>query len=302
MTDPQVTTKESSSQRHGGAVIAVTRPPEELVDLTVAFCGGGPLAAQTRRIIEILSLLWSRSSDEKFEAGLANWVSFVEQNDELATCFRASWQTMFTELNSVSFFGESGVPVESALLPETTRRLFQRLLPSAREESDAARIFTAVFASPRSVKRFLELDPEIFARLIAIFWDPRGFEVFPSVREGIHEALRLLASRVAGRGSSPGVRQRSTTRDVEESPFYRLIFATEKFIHPDPTEPISGRREKWLETVYACRGELALVRIHMEDAGVSTGLVFDMSVMDAALDRMELLAALLARSTDKVKA
>jgi len=88
--------------------------------------------------------------------------------------------------------------------------------------------------------RFLELDPEIFARLIAIFWDPRGFEVFPTVREGIQEALRLLASRVAGRGSFPGVRQRSTTRGVEESPFYRLIFATEKFIEPPTTEALGA--------------------------------------------------------------
>lgn len=304
--DPQVTTPEPTDKLPAdklqpGAIVPVIRPPEDLVDLTVAFCSGGPLVAQTRRIVEIFSLLWSRSSDEKFCAGLANWVGFVEQNAELETRFRAAWQKMLAELNSVSFFGESGVPAQNALLPETTRRLFQRLLPSAREETDAARIFSAVFASPRAVKRFLELNPEIFARLMGIFWDPRGFEAFPSVRNGIREALRLLAARVAGRGSSPGVRQRSTTSDVEESPFYRLIFATEKFIEPPTTEPLGAHKEHWLEAVYACRGELALVRIHMEDAGVSTGLVFDLSVMDAALDRMELLAAVLARSTDKVK-
>jgi len=298
--DPQVTTREPTGHQPG--VMVAIRPPEELIDLTVAFCAGGPLAAQTRRIVEILSLLWGRSSDEKFSTELANWVGFIEQNAELQTRFRVAWQKMLAELNSVSFFGEAGVPVQNALLPETTRRLFQRLLPSAREETDTARIFTAVFASPRAVKRFLELSPEIFARLMGIFWDPSGFEAFPSVREGIREALRLLASRVAGRGSFPGIRERSTTRGVEESPFYRLVFATEKFIEPPTGEPLGAHREKWLESVYACRGELALVRIHMEDAGVSTGLVFDLSVMDAALDRMELLAALLARSTDKVKA
>jgi site-specific recombinase len=300
--DQQVTTRESTTKHHRGPIGTGSRPPEELIDVTVAFCGSGPLSAQTRRIIQIFSLLWNGSSDRKFTEGLANWVSFIEENAELQTRFRAAWQKMLAELNSVSFFVEPGVPTQNALLPEATRRLFQRLLPSAREQTDAARIFTAVFASPRAVHRFLELDPEIFARLIAIFWDPRGFEVFPTVREGIQEALRLLASRVAGRGSFPGVRQRSTTRGVEESPFYRLIFATEKFIEPPTTEALGAHKERWLEAVYACRGELALVRIHMEDAGVSTGLVFDLSVMDAALDRMELLAALLARSTDKVKA
>ena len=139
--NPQVTTRESTSQQPG--VVVVIRPPEDLVDLTVAFCSGGPLAAQTRRIVEIFSLLWSRSSDQKFCAELANWVGFVEQNAELQARFRAAWQKMLAELNSVSFFGESGVPAQNALLPETTRRLFQRLLPSAREETDAARIFTA---------------------------------------------------------------------------------------------------------------------------------------------------------------
>lgn len=300
--NPHVKTREPASEQPEPAVVVTGRPPEELIDVTVAFCGGGPVASQARRIILIFSLLWKRSSDQKFAAGLATWVAFVESNAELLSRFRASWQAMLAELNWVSFFGEAGVPAQNALLPETTRRLFQRLLPSAREESDASRIFTAVFASPKAVKRFLELDPEIFGRLIAIFWDQRGFEAFLSVRDGIQEALRLLAARVAGRGSSPGVRQRSTTREVEESPFYRLIFATEKFIEPPGAEPLGTHRERWLEAVYACRGELALVRIHMEDAGVSTGLVFDLSVMDAALDRMELLAAVLARSTEKIKA
>jgi len=305
--EPTVTTRQSSGAApgggsSGGAAEGGARPPEELLDLTVAFCGGGPLASQTRRITEIFSLLWKPSLDGKFTAGLAAWVGFVEEHAELRSRFRAAWQAMVAELNSVSFFGEAGVPAQNALLPEATRRLFRRLLPSAREETDAARIFTPLFASPRAAKRFLDLDAKIFDRLIAIFWDEGELEAFPSVRDGIYDAMRLLAARVAGRGSSPGVRQRSTTREVEESPFYRLIFATEKFIQPDPGAPAGGRRERWLESVYACRGELALVRIHMEDAGVSTGLVFDLSVMDAALDRMELLATLLSRSTDKPQA
>ncbi len=297
----QVTSQDSpvagppGSGEQGRKSAGAGRPPEALIDLTVAFCGGGPLGPQTRRITEIFSLLWNGSSDWQFAVGLELWVSFVEKHAELRERFRASWEAMLTELNSVSFFGEAGLPSQNALIPEMTRRFFQRLLPAAREETDAARIFTPVFGSPRAVHRFLEIDAKMFARLAAIFWDPRGLDAFPSIRVGIHEAMRLLASRVAGRGSSPGVRQRATTRDVEETPFYRLIFATEKFIEPDPGTSAAERKERWLEAVFACRGELALVRIHMEDAGVSTGLVFDLSVMDAALDRMELLAAVLAR-------
>jgi site-specific recombinase len=60
--------------------------------------------------------------------------------------------------------------------------------------------------------------------------------------------------------------------------------------------------ERWLNAVFACRGELAIVRIHMEDAGVNAPLVFDLSAMDTALDRMEMLAATLVERGGKALA
>jgi site-specific recombinase len=102
-----------------------------------------------------------------------------------------------------------------------------------------------------------------------------------------------------GRGTSAVVRPRSTTQQVERSPFYLLIFATEAFLGSDASDPPHSRFERWLESILACRGELALIRLHMEDTGVSTAMVFDLSSMDAALDRMEMLAATLVESAGK---
>jgi site-specific recombinase len=102
-----------------------------------------------------------------------------------------------------------------------------------------------------------------------------------------------------GRGTSAAVRPRSTTQQVEQSPFYLLIFATEAFLGADASDPRNRRFERWLESILACRGELALIRLHMEDAGVSVAMVFDLSSMDAALDRMEMLAATLVESAGK---
>jgi site-specific recombinase len=116
----------------------------------------------------------------------------------------------------------------------------------------------------------------------------------------------LLAARVSARGTSRAVRQRSATKTVEESPSYALVLATEKFIDCEhaarPGECPAECMERWLNAVFACRGELAIVRIHMEDAGVNAPLVFDLSAMDTALDRMEMLAATLVESSGKVLA
>jgi len=274
-----------------------SRATAELIELTKAFCAADTLPAQTQSITRLFSAIWKRSNDQAFTAGLVAWVEVLEQDAELRSRLQKSWHAMVAQLDSVSFFAESGLPAQKALLAETTRRIFERLLPSAREETDTARIFAVTFTSQRAADRFVGIDGELFARLAAILWDPQGLAAFPQVRDGLHQALCLLAARVAGCGTSAAVRQRSAVEQVEESPFYRIVFMTEKFVRPETQEPAVDRFEHWMEAIYACRGELALVRLHMEDAGVSTALVYDLSTMDAALNRMELLAAALVDST-----
>ncbi len=265
---------------------------------TEAFCAATTYPAQARLLVELFASIWMQPSESVFESALTHWMNLLEEDADLRARFQQRWHAVLAALDSVSFFAETGIPAQHALLPETTRRIFQRLLPTAREDTDTARLFAAIFASPRTAQRFIELDDSLFDRMAAILWDAQELEAFPRVSDGLHQALCLLAARVAGRGTTAAVRLRAATKQVEESPFYCLVFATEKFVRPpENNEAPCDRHERWMEAIYACRGELALVRIHMEDAGVSTSLVFDLSTMDAALDRMEMLAATLVEHT-----
>ena len=284
-----------------GSGAAQTVSPAEIVlrGRTVAFCEATNFWDQTTLLIELFAGIWLPSSDRAFQLALTRWITMLEQDPDLRTRFQKAWQSTVASLDSVGLFAEAGLPAQQALLTETIRRVFRRILPMAREEADAGRLFASVFASARAVERFLDMDEVMFTRLAAILWDAQGFAAFPQVRECLHQGLRLLAARVMGRGTSAAVRPRSTTKQVEESPFYLLIFATEKLLEPEASESPSSRFERWLDAVFACRGELALIRLHMEDAGVSTAMVFDLSSMDAALDRMEMLAATLVESAGK---
>ncbi len=266
---------------------------------TNAFCAATTFHHQATRLIELFAGIWLPPSDRVFQFALTHWITMLEQDPELRTRFQKTWQSTVASLDSVGLFAEAGLPAQQALLTETIRRVFRRFLPMAREEADTGRLFASVFASPRAVQRFLDMDRELFTRLAAILWDEHGLAAFPQVRGCLHQALRLLAARVMGRGTSAVVRPRSTTQQVERSPFYLLIFATEEFLRPEASDRPNSRFECWLEAIFACRGELALIRLHMEDAGVSTAIVFDLSSMDAALDRMEMLAATLVESTAK---
>ncbi len=266
---------------------------------TEAFCVATALCSQTDRFVGLFSVIWQQHSNLAFESALLCWIDILDQDADLRSRFQQTWKAMLGSLDSVSLFAEAGLPAQQALLPEITSRLFERLLPATRDDNDAIRIFAPIFASPRAVQRFLDIDPALFMRLAAILWDQRGLSAFPHLHEDIHQALRLLAARVSARGTSTAVRQRSAPAPVEQSPFYAFVFATENFIKSEGSEPPAARIERWLNAVYACRGELALVRLHMEDAGVSAALVFDLSAMDESLDRMELIAEALVEHLRK---
>jgi site-specific recombinase len=253
---------------------------------TESFASATTLSIQTQRATQLFAYIWTRPTDHAFIASLRRWIRLLERDRELRARFDASWLSMLGELDSVQLFADAGLPVRNALLPEAFRRLFQRMLPSAREDSDTARLFTAIFSTPKSVERFLDLDKAIFARFARILWPKGEIAAELHVEDDILQALSLLATRIAGRGVTAAVRQRATTHEVEDSPFYKLIFATKTFLHSS-----ERRLQPWVDAVHACRIELIHVHEQMETAGVSTTLVFDLTSMDASLDRMQLLAA-----------
>jgi site-specific recombinase len=119
------------------------------------------------------------------------------------------------------------------------------------------------------------------------------------MRNDQHQALCLLAARVAGRGATPAIRHRSTTSQVEQSPFYRIVFATEDFVRAESSDVQRTHLQAWGEAIQGCREELVQVHSHMEEAGVSTTLVFDVTSIEGALDRMKLIAAALVEPAGK---
>ena len=293
-------------QRGPGAAEAALRTKAELRQQTEAFCGATTLASQTNRLIDLFSGIFQQNSERVFQSRLRCWVDMMEEDADLRFRVQQAFRSTLGTLDSISLLAEAGIPAQHELFREITSRLFQRWLPPPRDEDDTARLFAAVFCSARGVERFLEMDAAMFARLAANLWSSEGLAAYPRLHQDLHEALRLLAARVSARGTSRAVRQRSETRTVEESPAYALVPATEGFIACEhaarPGDCPADCMERWLNAVFACRGELAIVRIHMEDAGVNAPLVFDLSAMDTALDRMEMVAATLVESSGKVLA
>lgn len=274
------------------------RAHDELFVLTQSFCDADSAVARTRRATSLFAYIWESTRERIFVVRLLRWIRLMEQDRELNAAFRKNWNAMLLELDSVALFAEAGLPGRHALIPELVGRVFKRLLPSAREESDSGRIFADVFSTPDAVERFVGQQGFVFERLVRVLQLSSAAVVH--LEEDIRQAMCLLATRVAGRGATAAIRQRGSTHHAEDSPFYRLIFATERMMHA--AGPLERQDEfgMWQGAVATCIGELDQIHLHMEDAGVSSALVYDLRSIEASLVRMDLLAAVYTGGSQRI--
>ena len=271
---------------------AFLRADQDLRALTVGFITARTISARSRRAAHLLHSIWGVSSDRRSLVRLLRWIRLLEQDTSLRSSFQAAWDEMLANFDSVPLFAETGLPSHHSLPSEVVRRIFERFLPSARDQSDTIRFLAVIFPSFNAVDRFVGRQAFIFDRLIRVLWhDGRGASL-RRLHEDLRQAISLLAARLAGRGASPAIRQRGSLRRVEDSPFNQLFFVTARLLQADSAGNISREEIAWNTAVADCLHELEEVHLHMEDAGVSSALVYDLRSMEATLERMQLLAAI----------
>ncbi len=277
---------------------AFVRVNDEIRARTKAFIASDSLESRTASFGRLFRAIWTGSHERAFTIRLLRWIRLLEYDDLLRIDFQQAFQAMLAELNSVSLFAEAGLPAHHAIFSEGLRRIFQRLLPSARSESDTSRLVVSLFAASRDVDRFLEMPEYIFERLRVLFWPPvtgapDSSQPTTRVTSDLREAMRLMATRVTGRGISAAMRERGGQHPVESSPFYRLIFSTENLVSATDDRSTAKLLDDWRGCVRECRDELDLVHMHMEGAGVSADLVLDLRSIELGLTRMARLAELI---------
>ncbi len=271
-----------------------SKEQQQLLRLTRRFIAADSLDVQLRRVGQLFAFVWEAPEATGAAERMSAWLETLDA-EALKTEFQTRWFEMLGGLEAVSLFAESGLPHHNGLMAETMRRIFQRLLPSARAERDAGRFFASIFSSRRAVERFFTLPDAVFSRMEEFLRPGNDPACKQRLTRDVREGLCLLAARVCGRGASEAVRQRSSAKEFEESPFYGLLFRTRDLV--DAADPTERAREsaRWHEAVGRCREELYQVHVHMEDAGVSSTVVFDLRSIEATLDRMELLADFFVR-------
>jgi site-specific recombinase len=221
---------------------------------------------------------------------LETLLSLIESQSELRVRFQAGVREILTEVRSVELFAEAGLHPREGLWSEAVRRLVEEVLPSAREDTDLAKLVFRLYPTSQAIERLVALPDETFERMARLISPVDDVSAWRVQREDLAQAFRLLGVHVAGIGLSPGLRARSHSATIEDSPFYQLQQTSGELVRRGGGEPAL---ENWRKQLLRCREELEYVHQRMEDTGVSTALVFDLGTIERAMARMESIVEVL---------
>jgi site-specific recombinase len=267
-----------------------------MVERIHAFSAASDVQSRQTTLIRLIRLIQRTDRLSANHDGLASVVEYLENNQPERSGIQLALALLLKELGSISLLAETGIPSDHSLFAEFVVRLVAKFLPLARNESDASRLLISLYSSKERVQQFSDIPPELFTRMIAACSPPDSSLGWSKQISDLREALRLLAIRISWLGLKPEMRDRSRAAGVSDSPFHELLSRTEELLRPGPAETRADVL-LWESVVCRCGEEVAAVNQHMESAGVSVELVFDLKKISVCFARMEALVAVLRPAT-----
>ena len=272
--------------------------PPKLATLLHLFCEATTLHGRRSVFVQIVRWTREEGGGGGELARLTLLLDILESDAALQAAVRQSLGKLLSEIDSLALFAEIGLPSVHPFTTEIMRRLFGRVLPSARDDTDAAKLLMDLYASEKDVRRFTVQPAEVFERTSRVLTPEDDPAFWERQLHDLQEAMRLLAARISGAGLTPEMRDRTTSHSIARSPFYELVRKTEELIVASETPECAASLDAWKQNVARCRQEMEQVYEHMHAEGISVELVFDLKTIHACLTRMEAIAAVLSAADE----
>jgi site-specific recombinase len=221
-------------------------------------------------------------------------VALLDASDDVRRAVVGGLSHIMAGSDASILFSSTGIPVERGFFPELADRLMNHFLPAPRDDHHLGQLLRRTFRNQRHVEPFSGLPPELFHRMAEVLSTAEGQAIWPPIRDAFADGFRLVAARVQAVGLDPAIRARSRPGPVTDSPFFRLERAGDLLLSTwiaggDTGEALGA----WRRDAAACRAEIGVIRRRLEDEGVSVDIVFGLEVLDRALTRLALMAAVL---------
>lgn len=278
-------------------------------DLQGLLAGLDPTADVAQRHIWLIDIFdWLRGDRASPQAAIGRvqlLLDAIEARPELRERLRAWWRAFTQTVDLTTLLADYGFAPRTAFASELSERLRRKILPGTPETTDASDLFRMVLPGVFDAGWIALLDETQLGRIGALLADAALDEDgAPRWRHTVMDAVTYCSSQVVAAGFSPELRLRMSTDAVGETrPFHALMADLDELREQMFDRPGEPRDEEALQAAFvafrdrldACRAGAASVYTHLEDNGISVGLVFRLrQLRERVLRIRELLDCLMA--------
>ncbi len=267
-----------------------------------------------RHLWLIRMLAWVRGDGKTPPAAVSRLQLFmdaVEARPELQLRLQAWWFKLVQSVDITTLLADFGFAPRTAFLSELGERLRRKLLPGTPETVDASALFSMVFSGEADARWLAGLDDAQSARLAWLLTGGRPLDgVATSGAEQaierphadwqniVLDAIVYCTTQMQAAGFSPELRLRMSPKVLEGRPFHLLdqdvqTLRDELAHRPHRTVPLEAAVQQFRERLDACRQATASVYTHLEENGISVGMVFRLRQMRERVLRIRELLDLL---------
>ncbi len=276
-------------------------------DLQGLLAGLDPTADVAQRHIWLINLFdWLRGDRASPQAAMGRvllLLDAIEARPELRERLRAWWRVFTQSVDLTTLLADYGFAPRTAFASELAERLRRKILPGTPETTDASDLFRMVLPGVFDAGWIALLDEAPLARIGMLLADAAiDDDGAPRWRHTVMDAVTYCASQVVAAGFSPELRLRMSAELGATRPFHSLMadldeLREQMFAQPRNEEALQAAFIAFRDRLDACRTVASSVYTHLEDNGISVGLVFRLrQLRERVLRIRELLDCLMSPS------
>lgn len=278
----------------------MSQTPKDLARLLQALDPGAELADRHIWLIQLFA--WIRGDQASIQAAVARVQAFidaVQRAPEVQARLQAWWETLLETVDITPLLADFGFAPRTAFISELAERLRRKLLPGTPETTDAAELFPMAASSRFDAQWMNALEDSQVEQLTALLSaDPERDA--SRWHHSLMDALTYCTAQIRATGFAPELRLRMNRASPHTRAFHALPGDVQElrsvFFQPERDEAaLQSAVKQYRERLDACRQAINDIYAHLEDNGVSVGLVFRLRQLRARMLReRELLEALLS--------
>jgi site-specific recombinase len=258
------------------------------------------LAARHVWLIELFA--WLRGDESSAPACASRLQSFivaVQAQPELEAKLKAWWLALVQTVDITTLLADFGFAPRTAFVSELADRLRRKMLPGTPETIDASELFPLV-APTRFDAQWMSVLDEVQVGQLARLLSTEPAADTLHWQHNLMDAISYSTAQIRAAGFSPELRLRMDRAAGDIKAFHALPADVEElrtalFNAQHDEAQLNAVVARYRGRLDACRQAINSIYTHLEQNGISIGMVFRLRQMRARIMRVrELLDALLS--------